>query len=82
MLTAEDKLWDLRQAGWKLEWYVEDFLELVHQLSWPDAALGACFLLGLDSDMIRCELLVSDFPLIALIYLILYLNGSDFEVEE
>ncbi len=82
MLTAEDKLWELRQVGRKLQRYVEDFLKIVHQLSWPDAALGACFLLGLDSDTIRCELTVSDFPLIALIHLILYLNGYNFEVEE
>ncbi len=81
MWTAEDKLWELRQVGRKLERYVEDFLKIVHQLSWPDAALGACFLLGLDSDTIRCELTVSDFPLIALIDLILYLNGYNFEIE-
>ncbi|KAL0149565.1 hypothetical protein M9458_055092 [Cirrhinus mrigala] len=50
--------------------------------SWPDAALGACFLLGLDDEMIRCVLPVCNYPLIELINLILYLNCSDFEVEE
>ncbi len=82
MTAAEDKLWGLRQAGRKLERYVEDFLELVNQLSLPDAALGACFQLGLDSETIRCELPVCDYPLIELINLVLFLNNSNFEVEE
>ncbi|KAL0148456.1 hypothetical protein M9458_056266, partial [Cirrhinus mrigala] len=30
----------------KLERYVEDFLVLANQLSWHDAALGACFQMG------------------------------------
>ncbi len=81
MLTAEDKLWGLRQAGRKLERYVEDFIELVHQLSWPDAALVACFQLGLDSETIHCELPVYEFPLVELINLILFLNRSNFVVE-
>ncbi len=49
---------------------MEDFLEIIHQLSGPDAALGVCFLLRLDSDTIRCELPVSDFPLVRIIYLL------------
>ncbi len=81
-MTAEDRLWGLWQAGRRLERYVEDFLELANQLSWPDTALGACFQLGLDSEMICCELPVYDFPLIEMINLILYLNGSNYEVEE
>ncbi len=76
MIAAEDKLWGLRQAGRRLEWYVEDFLKLANQLSWHDAALGACFQLGLDDETILCELPVCDFPLIELI------NQSNFEVEE
>ncbi|XP_058604626.1 uncharacterized protein LOC131522837 [Onychostoma macrolepis] len=53
MLTAEDQLWGLRQAGRKLERYVDEFIELVPLLNWPDASLGACFQLGLDSETIR-----------------------------
>ncbi|KAL0157120.1 hypothetical protein M9458_048366, partial [Cirrhinus mrigala] len=49
-------LWRLRQGGGKLEWYVEEFLELANQLSWHDAALGACFQLGLDEETIRSDL--------------------------
>ncbi|KAL0153347.1 hypothetical protein M9458_051343 [Cirrhinus mrigala] len=82
MTEAEDALWCLRQGGRRLERYVEEFLELANQLSWHDAALGACFHLGLDRETIRCNLPVCDYPLIELINLILYLNGSNFEVEE
>ncbi len=60
---------------------MEEFLELSNQVSWHDAALGACFHLGLDDDTIRCDLPNSDFPLIELINLVLFLNGSDSEVE-
>ncbi len=59
-----------------------EFLELSNRVSWHDAALGACFQLGLDYGTIRCDLPMGDFPLIELINLILFLNGSDFEVEE
>lgn len=79
---AEDRLWGLRQAGRRLEWYVEDFLKLAKQLSWHDATLGACFHLGLDDETIRCDLPVCNYPLIELINLVLYLNGSNYEIEE
>ncbi|KAL0179752.1 hypothetical protein M9458_025194 [Cirrhinus mrigala] len=78
-MTDEDKLWGLQQAGRRLELYVEEFLELANQLSWHDAALGACFQLGLDHETIRCDFPVCDYPLIELINLVLYLNGSNFE---
>ncbi len=42
-------------AAW-LEWYVEDFLELSNRVSWHEAAIGACFQLGLDDEAIRCNL--------------------------
>ncbi len=61
MTSAEDELWGLRQAGRRLERYVEDFLELAIQLSWHDTALGACFQLGLDDETIRCDLPMCDF---------------------
>ncbi|KAL0194527.1 hypothetical protein M9458_008099, partial [Cirrhinus mrigala] len=81
-MNPDAKLWCLRQGGRKLERYVEEFLELANQLSWHDAALGACFLMGLDEDIIRCDLHACDYPLIELVNVVLYLNGSDFEVEE
>ncbi|KAL0168329.1 hypothetical protein M9458_036551 [Cirrhinus mrigala] len=82
MTEAEDALWCLRQGGRMLERYVEEFLKLANQLSWHDTALGACFHLGLDRETICCDLPVCDYPLIEQINLILYLNGSNFEVEE
>ncbi len=82
MTSAEDALWGLRQSGLRLERYVEEFLELSNRVSWHETALGACFLLGLDDEVIRCDLPVSDFPLIELINLVFFLNGSDEEVEE
>ncbi len=61
---------------------MEEFLELPYQVSWHDAALGACFQLGLDENTIRCDLPTYDFSLIELINLVLYLNGSNSQVEE
>ncbi|KAI2644808.1 Variable charge X-linked protein 3B [Labeo rohita] len=37
---------------------------------------------GLEEDTIRCDLPICNYPLIKLINVVLYLNGSDFEVEE
>ncbi|KAI2646373.1 Streptococcal surface protein A [Labeo rohita] len=82
MSWAEEALWRLRQGGRELERYVEEFIELSHQVGWHEASLGAVFVLGLDDETIRCDLPTCSFPLIELINLILYLNGSDFEVEE
>ncbi|KAL0182376.1 hypothetical protein M9458_021751, partial [Cirrhinus mrigala] len=82
MSWAEEALWRLRQDGRELERYVEEFIELSHQVGWHEASLGAVFVLGLDVETIRCDLPTCSFPLIELINLILYLNGSDFEVEE
>ncbi|KAL0153874.1 hypothetical protein M9458_050795 [Cirrhinus mrigala] len=82
MSRAEVALRRLRQGGRELERYVEEFIELSHQVGWHEASLGAVFVLGLDDETIRCDLPTCSFPLIELINLILYLNGSDFEVEE
>ncbi len=82
MLEAEDRLCCLRQGGRPLERYVGEFLELSNRVSWHDAALGACFQLGLDETTIRCDLPVSDFPVIELINLVIYLNGSDWKVKK
>ncbi len=55
MTSAEDALCGLRQGGLRLERYVEEFLEISNRMSWHEAALGACFLLGLDDEVIRCD---------------------------
>ncbi len=60
---------------------MEEFLELSNRGSWHDASLGACFHLGLDVKTIHCELPTSNYSLIELINLVLFLNGSDREVE-
>ncbi len=59
---------------------MEEFLEISNRMSWHEAALGACFLLRLDDEVIRCDLPVSVFPLIELINLIFFLNGSVEEI--
>ncbi len=81
MTTAEDALWGLRQDGLNLERYVEEFLELSNRVSWHDVSLGACFHLRLNDKTIRGELHSGSYPLIELINLVLFLNGSDWEVE-
>lgn len=64
---------------------MEAFLELSNHVSWHDAALSACFLLGLDDETIRYDRPVGEFflffSLSELINLVLFLNGSDLEVE-
>ncbi len=82
MNWAEDQLWCLRQGGRPLERYVEEFLKISHRVSWQDASLGACFQLGLDEETFRCSLPACDFSLVELINLVLYLNCSNFKVEE
>ncbi len=57
---------------------MEEFLELSNRVSWHDAALGAYFQLGLDDEAKKCNLPMGDFPLIELINLVLFLNGSAF----
>ncbi|ROL41149.1 hypothetical protein DPX16_2649 [Anabarilius grahami] len=80
--TAVDRLWALQQDGRPLERYVEEFSELSCMVNWPDAPLNACFLKGLDEDMIRYSEPACFFSLVESINLILFLNVSDFEIEE
>ncbi|ROL49801.1 hypothetical protein DPX16_13466 [Anabarilius grahami] len=81
-VSAVDHLWTLRQDGRPLERYVEEFSELSCLVNWPDAPLNACFLKGLDDDTIRYSEPACFFSLVKSINLILFLNGSDFEIEE
>ncbi len=82
MSAAEDKLCGLRQASRRLERYVEDFLELAElarHRSWCVLSVRA----GRWDDSLRSSRVwFFFFSLIELINLVLYLNGSNFEVEE
>ncbi|XP_051753394.1 nematocyst expressed protein 3-like [Ctenopharyngodon idella] len=80
--SAVDCLWRLRQDGRPLERYMEEFSELSCLVGWPDAPLNACFLKGLDEDTICYIEPACSFSLVESINLILFLNGSDFEIEE
>ncbi|ROL46523.1 hypothetical protein DPX16_21707 [Anabarilius grahami] len=80
--TAEDRIWTAKQDGHPLEKYVEEFTELSCKVSWPDAILNTCFLRGLDEDTVRYIEPECIFSLVESINLILFLNGSEFEVEE
>ncbi len=79
---AEDQLWCLRQGGCPLKGHVQEFIGLSYLVSWLDASLCACFQLGLHENTIRCHFPFCDFSVVELINLILYLNGSNFEVKE
>ncbi|ROI15843.1 hypothetical protein DPX16_21350 [Anabarilius grahami] len=81
-VSAEDRLWTFRKDGRPLERYVEEFSELVYLLNWPDAPINACFLMGLDKDMIRYSEPACFFSLVESLNLILFLNGSEFKIEE
>ncbi|ROL46217.1 hypothetical protein DPX16_6251 [Anabarilius grahami] len=80
--SAVDRLWGFRQDGRPLERYVEEFSELAYLVNWPDAPLNSCFLAGIDEDTIRFSKPACFFSLVENINLILFLNGSDFEIEE
>ncbi|XP_051719339.1 uncharacterized protein LOC127495915 [Ctenopharyngodon idella] len=80
--TASDRLCGCRQDGRSLERYVEEFVELAYLANWPDACLNACFLAGLDEDTIRFKEPACYFSLVEAINLILFLNCSDFVIEE
>jgi len=81
-LSAEDRIWTVKQDGRPLDRYVEEFAELSSKVSWPDALLNSCFLRGLDEDTIRYFEPECLFSLVESINLILFLNGSEFEIEE
>ncbi|ROJ25359.1 Paternally-expressed gene 3 protein [Anabarilius grahami] len=80
--SVAERLASLFQVGRSLERYVEEFVELVFLTNWSDARLNALFLDGLDVDTIRFDEPEDSFSLSETINLILYLNGSDFFVEE
>ncbi|ROL55361.1 hypothetical protein DPX16_4829 [Anabarilius grahami] len=80
--SASDRLCGFRQDSRSLERYVEEFVELAYLANWPDACLNACFLAGLDEDTNRFKEPACNFSLVEAINLILFLNCSDFVIEE
>ncbi len=50
MKWAEDFILNIQQDGRPLERYVEEFLSVVHLVSWSDHMVNACFRMGLDDD--------------------------------
>ncbi|ROL50938.1 hypothetical protein DPX16_14469 [Anabarilius grahami] len=80
--SAEDRLCGFRQDGRPLRRYVEEFTELAYLVNWPDAPLNACFRAGLDEDTIRFSEPACFFSLVETINLILFLNYSEFVIEE
>ncbi|KAK2881429.1 hypothetical protein Q8A67_018697 [Cirrhinus molitorella] len=79
---AENRLRGSPQGGCLLEEHVEEFGELSHLMSWPNALLCAMFQMGLDEHIIQCAPPVCDDSLTELINLVLYLNVYFYEVEE
>ncbi|ROL48343.1 hypothetical protein DPX16_21829 [Anabarilius grahami] len=80
--SARNRLIGLLQDDRSLERYVEEFVELAFLTNWPDACLNAIFLEGLDESTIRFDEPDDYVSLHDTINLILYLNGSEFIVEE
>ncbi|KAL0195071.1 hypothetical protein M9458_008643, partial [Cirrhinus mrigala] len=50
MFWAEEILFNIQEAERPLEHCVEDFLSVVHLVSWNDAMINACFQMGLNDD--------------------------------
>ncbi|KAL0195100.1 hypothetical protein M9458_008672 [Cirrhinus mrigala] len=50
MFWAEEILFNIQQAERPLEHCVEEFLSVVHLVSWSDAMINACFQMGLNDD--------------------------------
>ncbi|XP_051739323.1 uncharacterized protein LOC127506679 [Ctenopharyngodon idella] len=81
-MSAADRLIGLLQDGRSLERYMEEFVELAFLTNWSDASLNTLFLDGLDESTIRFDEPDNYVSLNETINLILYLNGSEFVVEE
>lgn len=79
---TENSLLNIQQHSQSLELYMEEFVVLSH-LSWSISMLTACFWRGLDDELFNflfpshCYI-----PLNDLKNHVLWLNGSDFFVEE
>ncbi len=60
MNWAEEFLLDLQQEERPLEQYLEEFLSVLHLVSWSDAMINANFRLGLKEDKLFCSITPED----------------------
>ncbi|KAL0171596.1 hypothetical protein M9458_031907, partial [Cirrhinus mrigala] len=83
MFWAEEFLFNIQQADKPLEQYVEEFLSVLHLVSWSDSTINACFQMGLKDDQLFCSLTPDDCckPIADFINHVLALNNSKFYVD-
>ncbi|KAL0182050.1 hypothetical protein M9458_021425, partial [Cirrhinus mrigala] len=83
MLWAEDFLFNIQQAERPLEHYVEEFLSVVHLVSWSDATINACFQMGLNDDRLFRSIAPDDChkPVAEFINYVLALCNSNYYVD-
>ncbi|KAL0181845.1 hypothetical protein M9458_021220, partial [Cirrhinus mrigala] len=83
MLWAEDFLFNIQQAERPLEHYVEEFLSVVHLVSWSDATINTCFQMGLNDDRLFCSITPDDCrkPVAEIINYVLALCNSNYYVD-
>ncbi|KAL0195167.1 hypothetical protein M9458_008739, partial [Cirrhinus mrigala] len=83
MFWAEEILMNIQQAERLLEQYVEEFLSVIHLVSWSDAMINACFQIGLNDDKLFCSITADDCrrPVADFINYVLALCNSNFYVD-
>ncbi|KAL0172557.1 hypothetical protein M9458_032868 [Cirrhinus mrigala] len=83
MFWAEDFIMNIQQAERPLEQYVEEFLSVVHLVSWSDAMINACFQMGLNNDKLFCSITPDDChkPVAEFINYVLSLCHSNYYVD-
>ncbi|KAL0204487.1 hypothetical protein M9458_002505, partial [Cirrhinus mrigala] len=82
-MRAEERIMNIRQAERPLDYYVEEFLSFCHLVSWSDAMINMCFLMGLNDDKLFCSITPEDRckPVAELINYVLALSHSNFYVD-
>ncbi|KAL0184346.1 hypothetical protein M9458_020042, partial [Cirrhinus mrigala] len=83
MFWAEEFLMNIQQAERPLEQYVEEYLNVLHLVSWSDSMINACFQMGRKDDQLFCSVTPDDCrrPVAEFINHILALCHSDFYVD-
>ncbi|KAL0195075.1 hypothetical protein M9458_008647, partial [Cirrhinus mrigala] len=83
MFWAEEFLWNIQQAERPLEHYVEEFLSVVHLVSWSDAMINACFCIGLNDAKLFRSITPDDCrrPVAEFINFVLALCNSNYYVD-
>ncbi|KAL0163795.1 hypothetical protein M9458_039548 [Cirrhinus mrigala] len=74
---------NIQQAERPLEQYVEEFLSVLHLVSWSDSMINACFQMGLKDDRLFCSVTPDDChrPVAEFINYVLALSNSNFYVD-